>query len=553
MSAVSPVALDPISLEILWSRLISIADESAAALLRTSFSTIVRESNDFATSLMDANGSSLAENTAGIPSFVGTLPRTLKHFLKRFPKETWRPGDCVITNDPWMATGHLPDVTMAAPIFYHGELVGFSGSIAHLPDIGGSLWAADCRELFEEGLRIPPMKMLSEGRPAENVMDFILGNVRVPDQVLGDLNAQVTAQHVSARRMQEFLDDAEMVDLHALSGALQDRAELAMRKAIETVPDGCYRYVVEADGFDEDETRIVCAVTVQGSNLRIDYAGTSPQIARGLNSVMNYTYAYSVYPIKCALDPLTPRNEGSYRSVSVDAPLGCLLNPRYPAPVGARQLTGHLLAGAIYGALAQAVPDKVIAECGSAPTARSVFSGVDRQANPFSQILFASGGMGASPTRDGHSCMAFPTNTGAGSIEAFESISPLVVWRKQYRPDSGGAGQFRGGLGQEVEVEVVSPDVLRLSLLSDRQRHPAQGLLAGRPGAPVEIMLADGTKPHQKSRTTLKPGDRLIMRYSGGGGYGDPALRDKAAIQRDIDDGLVSAAASQRDYGTDAP
>jgi N-methylhydantoinase B len=353
--------------------------------------------------------------------------------------------------------------------------------------------------------------------------------------------------------MQEFLDDAEMVDLHALSGALQDRAELAMRKAIETVPDGCYRYVVEADGFDEDETRIVCAVTVQGSNLQIDYAGTSPQIARGLNSVMNYTYAYSVYPIKCALDPLTPRNEGSYRSVSVDAPLGCLLNPRYPAPVGARQLTGHLLAGAIYGALAQAVPDKVIAECGSAPTARSVFSGVDRQANPFSQILFASGGMGASPTRDGHSCMAFPTNTGAGSIEAFESISPLVVWRKQYRPDSGGAGQFRGGLGQEVEVEVVSPDVLRLSLLSDRQRHPAQGLLAGRPGAPVEIMLADGTKPHQKSRTTLKPGDRLIMRYSGGGGYGDPALRDKAAIQRDIDDGLVSAAASQRDYGTGAP
>jgi N-methylhydantoinase B len=553
MSAVSPVALDPISLEILWSRLISIADESAAALLRTSFSTIVRESNDFATSLMDANGSSLAENTAGIPSFVGTLPRTLKHFLKRFPKKTWRPGDCIITNDPWMATGHLPDVTMAAPIFYHGELVGFSGTIAHLPDIGGSLWAADCRELFEEGLRIPPMKMLTEGRPAENVMDFILGNVRVPDQVLGDLNAQVTAHHVSARRMQEFLDDAEMVDLHALSGALQDRAELAMRKAIETVPDGCYRYVVEADGFDEDETRIVCAVTVQGSNLQIDYAGTSPQIARGLNSVMNYTYAYSVYPIKCALDPLTPRNEGSYRSVSVDAPLGCLLNPRYPAPVGARQLTGHLLAGAIYGALAQAVPDKVIAECGSAPTARSVFSGVDRQANPFSQILFASGGMGASPTRDGHSCMAFPTNTGAGSIEAFESISPLVVWRKQYRPDSGGAGQFRGGLGQEVEVEVVSPDVLRLSLLSDRQRHPAQGLLAGRPGAPVEIMLADGTKPHQKSRTTLKPGDRLIMRYSGGGGYGDPALRDKAAIQRDIDDGLVSAAASQRDYGTGAP
>lgn len=541
---------DPVSLEIFWSRLISIADESAAALLRTSFSTIVRESNDFATSLMDANGNSLAENTAGIPSFVGTLPRTLAHFLKRFPKEEWRPGDCVITNDPWMATGHLPDVTMAAPVFHRGMLVGFSGTIAHLPDIGGSLWAADCRELFEEGLRIPPMKMLVEGRPPDNVMDFILGNVRVPDQVQGDLNAQITAHLVCARRLSEFLDDAGIVDLTALSDALQGHADHAMRAAIDAVPDGVYRHEITADGFDADETRINCTLTVRGPTLQVDYAGTSRQIGRGLNSVMNYTYAYSVYPIKCALDPLTPRNAGSYRSVSVEAPLGCLLNPRYPAPVGARQLTGHLLAGAIYGALAQAVPDKVIAECGSAPTTRAVFSGVDRQGHRFSQILFASGGMGAGPGQDGNACTAFPTNTGAGSIEAFESISPLIVWRKQLRQDSGGAGRFRGGLGQEVEIEVVSPEPVHLSLLSDRQKHAAQGSLGGSPGATVEIMLADGTRPHPKSRTTLKPGDRLILRYSGGGGYGVPAMRDPDAIANDLREGLISAAAAAREYGT---
>src|SRR5215470_16438721 len=227
MASSKRTTFDAITLEILWSRLISIADESAAALLRTSFSTIVRESNDFATALMDANGNALAENTAGIPSFVGTLPRTLKHFLKRFPVEEWRPGDCIITNDPWMATGHLPDVTMAAPIFYRGRLVAFSGSIAHSPDIGGSLWAADCRELYEEGLRIPPVKFLVEGRPNQDVVDFISGNVRTPEQVMGDLQAQVSAQQVCARRLIELLDDAQMDDLTALSRALQMRAESA--------------------------------------------------------------------------------------------------------------------------------------------------------------------------------------------------------------------------------------------------------------------------------------------------------------------------------------
>lgn len=548
--AVTPqTEFDPVTLEILWSRLISIADESAAALLRTSFSTIVRESNDYATVLMDANGDSLSENTAGIPSFVGILPRTLKHLLARYPKETWKPGDCVITNDPWMATGHLPDITMAAPIFYKGKLVGFSGSIAHSPDIGGSLWSADCRELYEEGLRIPPIKFLKEGQPNEDVFEFILGNVRVQEQVLGDLYAQVNANQLCGRRLAEFLEDAQMDDLTGLSQALQTRAESAMRKAISEVPDGTYRASLLADGFDADETRIECAITIDGSKLHIDYAGTSKQIERGLNSVMNYTYAYSVYPIKCALDPYTPRNEGSYRSVTVDAPLGSILNPRYPAPVNARQLTGHLLAGVIFAALDQAVPDKLIAECGGAPTLRSVYSGIDRQGNRFSQILFASGGMGASDVRDGLACTAFPTNSGAGSIEAFESISPLIVWKKEFRTDSGGAGKHRGGLGQEIEVEVVSSQPLRLSLLSDRQKYGAIGLQGGKEGAKVGILLSDGTRPHPKSRSGLNPGERLIMRYGGGAGYGDPRERDPEAIRRDVKNGYVTAEAAKRDYG----
>jgi N-methylhydantoinase B len=549
MTTATSSHFDPVTLEIFWNRLISIADESAAALLRTSFSTIVRESNDFATVLMDAHGDSLAENTAGIPSFVGILPRTLRKFLERIPLAEWRPGDCVITNDPWLATGHLPDITMAAPIFHRGKLVGFSGSIAHSPDIGGSLWSSDCRELFEEGLRILPVKFLREGRENTDLADMIRANVRVPDQVLGDLYAQVNAQQMCAKRLVEFLDDAKMADLTGLSHALQSRAERVMREAIESVPDGTYHASLDADGFDADETHIECTIRVRGSEMHVDYAGTSKQIDRGLNSVINYTYAYTVYPIKCALDPLTPRNEGSYRSISVDAPEGSILNPRYPAACNARQLTGHLLAGAVFGALVQAIPEKVLAESGSAPTTRSVYSGIDRRGNRFSQILFASGGMGGSHVQDGLACTAFPTNAGAGSIEAFESIAPLIVWKKSLRQDSGGPGRFRGGLGQEIVVEVVSPEPLRLSLLSDRLRYPPQGLAQGGNGARVEIELGDGRKPHPKSRDTIRPGDRLIVRYAGGGGYGNPRDRDPRLIERDVRDGYVSPESARRDYG----
>ena len=539
---------DPVTLEIFWSRLISIADEAATGLLRTAFSTIVRESNDFATVLMDCDGNSISENTGGIASFSCILPRTTKEFLRRFPAETWRPGDCVITNDPWLATGHLPDFTFVSPVFHRGALVGFAGSIAHSPDVGGALWSADCRELYEEGIRIPPARFLREGRRNDELVEVMLANVRVPRQVLGDFEAQVIANEVCVARVEEFLSDVGLDDLQMLARTLHTRADLAMRRAISAVPDGSYRAVLEADGFDEQTTRLACAVSVTGETIHIDYAGTSPQIDRGINCVLNYTDAYSVYPIKCALDPFTPRNEGSYRAITVAAPEGSILNPRFPAPVGARQLTGHLLAGVIYRALAEVIPDQVIAESGAAPSMRALFSGVDRNGDRFSQVLFATGGMGASPHRDGLATTSFPTNVGAGSIEAFESVSPLVVWYKQLRPDSGGAGRFRGGLGQEAEIEVRSPVPVRLSLLSDRRDHPALGLLGGGAGAPALIELGDGSRPHPKSRTTVAPGTRVRMVYAGGGGYGDPGARDRAALENDLRDGYVTPAAARAQY-----
>lgn len=543
-------SFDPVTLEIFWSRLISIADEAAAGLLRTAFSTIVRESNDYATVLMDRHGNSVSENTGGIASFSCILPRTTKTFLERFPADTWRPGDCVITNDPWLATGHLPDFTFVSPIFHRGALVGFAGSIAHSPDVGGALWSADCRELFEEGIRIPPIRFLREGRRNEELIEIILSNVRVPRQVLGDFEAQVTANEVCVRRVEEFLDDVGLADLQGLAAAVHTRADAAMRRAITAVPDGTYRATLEADGFDEQITKIVCAVSVAGDRMHIDYAGTSPQIDRGINCVFNYTHAYSVYPIKCALDPFSPRNEGSYQAITVAAPEGSILNPRFPAPVGARQLTGHLLAGAIYQALAGVIPDRIIAESGAAPSMRALFSGLDRNGDRFSQVLFATGGMGASPHRDGLPTTSFPTNVGAGSIEAFESVSPLVVWRKQLRPDSGGAGKFRGGLGQEAEIEVRSPFPLRLSLLSDRRDHPALGVVGGEPGAAALIEFGDGSRPHPKSCTTIAPGTRLRMIYAGGGGYGDPKTRDPDAVAADLRDEYITPSAARAEYGT---
>lgn len=549
MTAERNLNFDPVTLEIFWSRLVSIADEAAAGLLRTAFSTIVRESNDYATVIMDRNGDSISENTGGIPSFSCILPRTTKTFLSVFPAETWRPGDCVITNDPWLATGHLPDFTFVSPIFHRDKLVGFSGSIAHSPDVGGALWSADCRELFEEGIRIPPSRFMREGNRNDQLVDILMSNVRVPGQVLGDFEAQLTANEVGVRRVQEFLEDVGLDDLQGLAYAVQTRTDAAMRRAVAAVPDGTYRATMEADGFDEQLTRVECAISVKGEEMHIDYAGTSSQIDRGINCVMLYTHAYSVYPIKCALDPFSPRNEGSYKAIKVTAPEGSILNPRFPAPVGARQLTGHMLAGVIYRALADVIPEQVIAESGAAPSMRALFSGLDKNGDRFSQVLFATGGMGASPHRDGLPTTSFPTNVGAGSIEAFESVSPLVVWRKQLRPDSGGPGRFRGGLGQEAVIEVRSPSPVRLSLLSDRRDHPALGIRDGQPGAPAIIELGDGTRPHPKSRTTVAPGTKLRMVYAGGGGYGDPKNRDLEAVNWDLRNGYVTPDAARKDYG----
>jgi len=548
MTLIKSEDIDPITLEIWWSRLISIADEAATALLRTAFSTIVRESNDFATVLMNRKGESIAECSGGIPAFAGIVPRTARRFIEQFESEGFHEGDCLITNNPWLATGHLPDITIVTPIFYEGNLVGFAGSAAHSPDIGGTP-GAGAREVFEEGICIPPMFLYRQGRRNEEMLKLFLNNVRLPEQVIGDIEAQVTANDVCRKKAMEFLQTTGQADFERLSAAVHARSEKAMRDAITAIPDGTYTACVDADGIEDFPTRINCTITVAGSSLTVDYAGSSPQVPVGINCTMNYTQAYSMYPLKCVLDPLTRRNEGSYRPIRVVAPEGAILNARYPAPVGARHLTGHLLCCAIYQALSTVVPDKVLADSGGTPAMRVRFNGKDATGARFGLFLFASGGMGASSHRDGLSTTAFPTNSGAGSIEALEAVAPLLVRRKEFRVDSGGPGRQRGGLGQVCEIENTTSDPVQVTLVADREHHPALGLGGGQPGAPTNAVFGDGSHAPLKSRSILKPGQYIALHFAGGGGYGPVSERSPAAIHRDIDHGYVSAEAAERDYG----
>lgn len=539
---------DPVALQILWSRLVAIVDESATALQRTSFSTTVRESNDYAVALLGPDTTTLAENTLGVPSFAGVMSRVTKAFLERFPAESWRPGDIGLTNDPWLNTGHLPDTTILTPVFLDDRLLAFSANTAHKSDIGGAGYTALAAEVFEEGLRIPICKLYDQGRPNQAIIDTIKANTRTPEIVMGDLTAQMSAGHVCRGRLLEFLDEQNIDDLTPLGTAVQHRAEQAMRQAISALPDGEFSYGFDTDGFEEP-LHIQVAVRIDGDSLVVDFDGTSAQLNRGINSVYNYTYALTCYTVKCILDPDTPKNEGSYRPIDVVAPEGCALNPRFPAAVNARSMSGHFVASAVLGALSQVVPDRVIADSGSCPGLRLHFSGIDRDGQPYGQMLFPNGGMGAGAHRDGLDCTGFPTNAGGASVEVTESVAPLIVWERSYLTDSGGAGRHRGGLGQRVVIEFVSdlPGVLRSQF--DRIKFPAPGLFGGHHGGRSKIVLNEGDDLPGKVMLPLRRGDVITAHYAGGGGYGPPQQRARDLVQQDLLNGLVSQEAARELYG----
>ncbi|MBI4084051.1 MAG: hydantoinase B/oxoprolinase family protein [Candidatus Lambdaproteobacteria bacterium] len=525
-------AFDAVTLEVLWTRLISIVDEAAAALVRTSFSTVVRESHDFSCVLTDAGGQSLVQATDSIPSFIGTLPKTVRHFLSLFPAGALVPGDVLVTNDPWLGTGHLPDITVVKPIFRQGERVGFAASTAHAPDIGGKMRSPEPREVFEEGLQIPPMKLIAAGSPDETLLSLLRRNVRTPELTLGDLWAQVTALDLMEKRLLILMDEYRLASLAALAAEIQGRSERAMREAIRALPDGTYRAALETDGLGRPLT-LALALTIRGDEVLMDFAGTSPQVERAINLPMCYTFAMSAYGMKCVAAPEVPNNEGALRPIRVEAPAGCLVNPQHPAAVGSRALTGHFIPSLLLAALAPVVPDRVMAGAGS-PLWSINQSGADRTGRTFANLFFFNGGMGGHPHRDGQSCLSWPSNISSTPTEVIEQLAPLRVHHRRLLPGSGGAGQFRGGLGQEILLESIHEGPTAISFLAERTRVPAPGAGGGEPGATGEVRI-NGAPVDAKRIHVLNPGDRVLLRTPGGGGYGPPERRDPAALQRDRD------------------
>ena len=523
-------AFDAVTLEILWRRIISAVDEAAKALRRTSFSTLVNESNDFACVLTDARGQSLAQNTESIPSFIGTLPVTVKEFIREIGLDNMRAGDVLVTNTPWIATGHLNDITVAKPIFRHGRIVAFAASTAHAPDIGGKVRSVEPREVFEEGFHIPIMKLLDGGKPDATLIKLLRAAVRTPDQTEGDLWAQITGLDLLERRVGELMDEYDLGDLDAFAEEILGRCERAMRSAIGKLPSGTYPFEFQTDGLDEPFTYKI-AVTVAGERIGVDYAGTSPQVDRAINCTMTYTFAMTAYALKCALLPNLPNNEGIFRCIEVTAPAGTIVNPRFPASVGGRMATGHYLPFAVFAALAPIIPDRVMAASGS-PLWSIIETGVRPDGATYANVLFFNGGMGATAGNDGQNTYAFPSNVSNVPVELIERNSGLFIARKELRPGSGGTGRFRGGLGQEIEFEVVSKTPVGIIFMAERCRFPAPGMHGGTLGAAGEVRV-DGVPADYRRNMVLKPGQRILLRTPGGGGMGPPSERDPEALERD--------------------
>jgi N-methylhydantoinase B len=537
--------MDTIVLDILWSRLINIATEQMKALLHSAFSTIVRESEDCATGIFDATGTLLAQAPSGAPGQINSMATWLANFLEVFPVASLHPGDVLITNDPWKAAGHLNDITVVSPVFRGSKVVSFFGSCAHAVDIGGRGFGADSRSVYEEGLFIPISKLFHEGRPNDLLINVIRDNVRSADLVIGDILAQVTCNTVGSRRLQDLMDEFGLTDLNELSDEIVSRTENALRAAIAEIPTGRYGGEVWCDGFDSPIV-IRCTIDVTGSDLLIDFGGSSLESPQGINVPLCYTASYASYAVKCMLAPDVPNNAGSFRPIKVTAPEGSILNARRPAAVGGRHIIGNFQPLAIYAALSGVASDKVIA-CSSVLWILTLAR--ESGAGEFTATFFASGGMGARPSKDGLSATSFPGNIAMTSIEMLESVAPVLIHEKSLLADSAGAGRHRGGLGQRIRIGVRDGGAYVLTPIGDQTGYSPYGLAGGRPGQPGSIALSTGETLNPKAKTTVPAGVDVVISLPGGGGIGDPRERHDDQVRHDAEQGLITPGGALRDYG----
>lgn len=532
--------IQSIRAQVMWNRLISVVEEQALTLVRTAFSTSVRESGDVSAGVFNPRGEMLAQAVTGTPGHVNTMAEAVLHFIREIPRERMFEGDTYVTNDPWQGTGHLHDITMVSPSFLDGKLVAFFACTAHVVDIGGRGFGADGKSIYEEGLQIPIMKFAEKDVVNEDLVRLIRRNVREPNQVVGDFYSLASCNQVGHSRLVEMMSEVGLDTLDTLGEFIFSRTRSALLERMKELPKGRWSNTMATDGYD-DPIRLAASISISDDRLDIDFSGTDPVSRWGINVPIIYSKAYACYALKCVIAPDVPNNAASLAIFHVSSPEN-ILNASRPAPVSLRHVIGHMVPDLVLGALAKALPGQILAE-GSAAlwnvhiSVRPVPGMKGRHAEI---LMFNSGGMGARPGLDGLSATAFPSGVHTMPIEATEHTGPIVIWRKELRPDSGGAGEFRGGLGQVIEIGALHGHEFDFSAMFDRVRHPARGFDGGGDGAPGAVRLDDGTPMRPKGWQHVPAGRRLILELPGGGGYGDARKRRAEARAIDATRGYVT-------------
>lgn len=540
--------------QVMWNRLISVVEEQAQALVRTAFSTSVREAGDLSAGVYDVEGRMLAQAVTGTPGHVNAMAESVGHFIRRIGRENIFERDVYITNNPWEGTGHLHDITVVSPSFHKGQLVGFFACTAHIVDIGGRGFGADAASVYEEGLHMPIMKLAERGVVDKTLIHIIRGNVREPDQVVGDVYALATCNEIGHRRLVEMLEEFALSDLEGIGAFILENSRRATLERIAALPRGSASGGMTIDGFDQP-IELKVRLEIFADHIFCDFAGTSPVDKKGINVPLVYTKAYACYALKCAIAPDIPNNAASLAPFEIVAPEGAIVNAVHPAPVALRHVIGHMIPDTVFDALDKLLPRLAPAE-GAGALCNFQVSLRPRSDQPApagavrAEVLtFNSGGAGARPTLDGLNATAFPSGVMTMPIEATEHTGPVIIWRKELRPDSGGAGQYRGGLGQYMEVGALEGYEFDFQAMLDRVDHPARGRQGGGKGAPTTIARSDQGKMRGKGKQFVPHGQRVLLGFPGGAGYGAPAQRDIGAVKRDLAQGYISADAARRDYG----
>jgi N-methylhydantoinase B len=539
-------ALSAIRAQIIWDRLLAVVEEQAQTLVRTAFSTTVREAGDLSAGVFDRQGRMLAQAITGTPGHVNAMAASVGFFLQRHPAESLQAGDVLLTNDPWHGTGHLNDFTVVTPVFRNERCVALFAATSHIADVGGLGFGPDGRQVFEEGLNIPIGYLFRAGEANTVLFDILRANVRDPRAAEGDLYSLAACNDAGAERLLATMVEFGLDDLDAVAQGIIGHSRDAMLAEIRRLPHGTWRNEMRIDGYDEP-VDLVCTVSLGDDGIEVDFAGTSPVCGRGINVPLTYTQAYASFGVRCVIGNDVPNNAGSLGVVRVTAPEGCILNAPRPAAVSARHAVGQMLPDVVLGCLAEPLAGDVPAE-GASCLFGPVFLGgrgmiPGAAGEPFVINAFYAGGSGARPGKDGLDCTAFPSGVRSTPVEISENAAPLVIWRKEYRPGSGGPGEFRGGVGQIMEFGHVDGEAFAVSKMFDRVRHPPRGRQGGGPGAAAAVYLTDesgarGADLKGMGREIIPAGQRMVLETAGGGGRGDPADRDPAAAERDRKNGL---------------